>query len=138
MPRPDEIGARNGKEVIWLMQYIGVDIIEIKRIKKASQQWGERFLRRVFTPIEISLYQGKHDSLAARFAAKEAVLKALGACDRGISWQDIEILAQPDGKPTVNLLGRAKEIAAELSIKELNISLSHSDNYAVAFVVGSK
>ena len=119
------------------MQYIGVDIVEINRIKKATRRWGEVFLTRVFTSSELSLYQQKDASLAARFAAKEAVLKALGACDRGISWQDIEILSEPDGKPMVNLLGKARQIATELSIDELNISLSHSGNYAVAFVVGS-
>lgn len=118
------------------MQYIGVDIVEIDRIKKASLRWGETFLKRVFTPSELSLYHLKPASLAARFAAKEATLKAIGACDKGISWQDIEILTQLDGKPVVNLLGKAREIAGELSIKTLAVTLSHSRHYAVAFVVG--
>ena len=117
------------------MQYVGVDIIEITRIDRFIKRWGETFLQRVFTPSELKLYRNT-SSLAARFAAKEAVLKALGACDKGISWQDIEILAELNGKPMVNLLGKAKNQAMELAICKLNISLSHAKEYAVAFVVG--
>ena len=79
---------------------------------------------------------GNTPSLAARFAAKEAVLKALGACDKGISWQEIEILAEKNGKPLVILSGKAKLEADEYAISRINISLSHSENYAVAFVIG--
>lgn len=118
------------------MQHIGVDIIEIDRIGRAVDRWGEAFLTRVFTPAELSLYRRKSSSLAARFAAKEAVLKSLGACDRGISWQDIEVLAESGGKPAVFLHGKAQAAARELSIVELAVSLSHSEEYAVAFVVG--
>ncbi|MDD5191466.1 MAG: holo-ACP synthase [Dehalococcoidales bacterium] len=120
-----------------MTQHIGVDIVEIDRIKKACARWGETFLKRVFTPAELNRYQTKYPSLAARFAAKEAVLKALGACDAGISWQDIEVLSEPDGKPKVNLLGKAHAVAHELAITEMEISLSHSRQYAVAFVVGN-
>jgi holo-[acyl-carrier protein] synthase len=118
------------------MQYIGVDIIEIPRIEKTIQRWNQTFLKRVYTQSELNLFDNI-SSLAVRFAAKEAVLKALGACDRGISWQDIEILAEPNGKPLINLLGKAKQCARELGIRGLNISLSHSRDYAVAFVVGT-
>ncbi|MBN1643220.1 MAG: holo-ACP synthase [Dehalococcoidales bacterium] len=117
------------------MQYVGVDIIEIERIGKLIRRWGETFLDRVYTPSELELYTNT-SSLAVRFAAKEAILKALGACDKGISWQDIEILAEPNGKPLINLMGKAKEQARELSLKNLSISLSHAKGYAVAFVVG--
>jgi holo-[acyl-carrier protein] synthase len=117
------------------MQYIGVDIIEIDRIEQLIRRWGDTFLQRVFTPAELKLFN-KTSSLAARFAAKEAVLKALGACDKGISWQEIEILADLNGKPLVNLMGKAKLKADESSISKINISLSHSKEYAVAFVVG--
>jgi len=117
------------------MQYIGVDIVEISRIDRLIKRWGGTFLRRVFTPAELKLFNNP-SSLAARFAAKEAVLKALGACDKGISWQEIEILAEPNGKPKVNLMGKAKLQAEESAISKLNISLSHSKAYAVAFVVG--
>ena len=117
------------------MQYVGVDIIEIDRIGKLIHHWGETFLQRIYTPSELELYTNT-SSLAVRFAAKEAVLKALGACDKGISWQEIEVLAESNGKPLINLLGKAKQQANELAIRKLNISLSHSKDYAVAFVVG--
>jgi holo-[acyl-carrier protein] synthase len=117
------------------MQYIGVDIIEIDRIEQLICRWGETFLQRVFTPAELKLFNNT-SSLAARFAAKEAVLKALGACDKGISWQEIEIIAEINGKPLVNLMGKAKLKADEFAISRINISLSHSKEYAVAFVVG--
>jgi holo-[acyl-carrier protein] synthase len=117
------------------MQYVGVDIIEITRIEEVIKRWGETFLARVFTPAELALYTNT-PSLAARFAAKEAVLKALGACDKGISWQDIEILAEHNGKPRVNLIGKAKQQADTFSISRINISLSHAKDYAVAFAVG--
>jgi holo-[acyl-carrier protein] synthase len=117
------------------MQYIGVDIIEIPRIERVIKRWGNTFLERVFTVSELKLYDNT-PSLAVRFAAKEAVLKALGACDKGISWQDIEILAEVNGKPLVNLIGKAKLHADESAISKMNISLSHSKDYAVAFVIG--
>lgn len=117
------------------MQYVGVDIIEIQRIEKIIQRWKQVFLKRVYTKAELNLFSNT-SSLAVRFAAKEAILKALGACDKGISWQDIEILAEPNGKPLINLMGKAKSCAQGLGIRNLTISLSHSRDYAVAFVVG--
>lgn len=117
------------------MQHIGVDIIEITRIEAVINRWGKTFLERVFTPAELKLYNNA-PSLAARFAAKEAVLKALGACDKGISWQEIEILAENNGKPHVSLTGKAKLEADACQISKVNISLSHSRDYAVAFIVG--
>jgi holo-[acyl-carrier protein] synthase len=117
------------------MQHVGVDIIEIGRIETVIKRWGRTFLERVFTPSELKRYNNT-PSLAARFAAKEAVLKALGACDKGISWQDIEILAENNGKPVVNLTGKAKLYAEAFAISKMNISLSHSRDYAVAFVIG--
>jgi holo-[acyl-carrier protein] synthase len=118
-------------------QHIGVDIVEIARIKKVCARWGEIFLTRVFTSSELELYRTKYASLAARFAAKEAVVKALNACGSGISWQDIEVLTGSGGEPSLNLRGKAQKIAAGLAIDDLKISLSHSNDYAVAFVVGS-
>ena len=120
------------------MQYIGVDIIEIDRIQQAVERWGERFLRRVYTDTELGLYKGKVESLAARFAGKEAVVKALGTGERGIGWKDIEILTESGGRPLVNLYRQAQEQADDLGLKGLVISLSHSRNYAIAFVVGEK
>lgn len=119
------------------MQYIGVDIIEIGRIRQSIERWGERFLCRVYTDAELGLYK-KTESLAVRFAGKEAAVKALGTGMRGIGWRDIEILYEPSGKPLVNLYRQAREQANDLGLKGLAISLSHSRDYAIAFVVGEK
>ncbi len=118
------------------MHYIGIDIIEIARIKKAIARWGEGFLHRVYTEPELKLYHKKPSSLAARFAGKEAVIKALGTQVKGIRWKEIEILSDSSGKPLVHLYGKAQNQADSLGLDELAISLSHSKEYAVAFVVG--
>ncbi len=115
----------------------GVDIIEIDRVQKALIRWGERFLHRIYTPAEIALCRGKAPALAVRFAGKEAVMKALGTGIRGVGWRDIEILPDSRGKPGVNLYGRAKARAQQLGMHHLSISLSHSHEYAIAFVVAS-
>jgi holo-[acyl-carrier protein] synthase len=118
------------------MQLVGVDIIEINRIQKAVERWGQRFLTRVFTPAELKLYNGKYRSLAARFAAKEAIFKALNTGGNAITWQDIEVLTDGRGKPTINLSGEAREAARLMAVGSLDVSLSHSECYAVAFCVG--
>ncbi len=116
------------------MQHIGIDIIEISRIKRAITRRGESFLKRVYTGPELALYRTKPASLAARFAGKEAVIKTLHA--RGVALREIEILSEPDGRPQVKLYGRAKKQAAELGLSHLAISLSHSREYAVACAIG--
>lgn len=116
------------------MKYIGVDIIEIPRIQQAISRWGEGFLHRIYTDLEFRLYHQKLPSLAARFAGKEAVMKALGKETKGIGWREIEIVTDPDGKPAVYLYGRARSRAANLGLDRLNISLSHCREYAIAFV----
>jgi len=118
------------------MHYIGTDIIEIARIEEAIARWGESFLQRVYTDPELRLYRNHPPSLAARFAAKEAVIKALRKPKKGGGWKEIEILSAPDGKPVVHLYGEAQEKASSLGLDALSISLSHSKDYAVAFVVG--
>ena len=118
------------------MHHIGIDIIEIARIKKAMARWGEGFLNRVYTEPELKLYRRKPLSLAARFAGKEAVIKALGTQAKGISWKEIEILSNPGGSPLVHLYGKAKNQAADSGLGSLAISLSHSREYAIACVVG--
>lgn len=118
------------------MHYIGIDIIEIARIQKAIDRWGESFLQRVYTEPELRLCRKKPSSLAVRFAGKEAVMKALGTGIRGISWREIEILAEPSGKPTVHLYDKAQDKADDLGLDTLAISLSDSKEYAIAFVVG--
>ena len=121
-----------------MMHSIGIDIIEIARIKQAIARWGEVFLRRVYTEQELMLYRKSIPSLAARFAGKEAVVKLFGARKTGIKWRDIEILSRPGGQPFVNLYGRAKSEAGELGLQEINISLSHSKEYAVAAAIGTQ
>jgi holo-[acyl-carrier protein] synthase len=117
------------------MHSVGVDIVEISRIQTALARWGERFLLRVYTPAEIALSHGRAPQLAVRFAGKEAVSKALGTGLKGVSWREIEILAEKSGKPYVRLCGRAKARAQELGLTSFAISLSHTDDLGVAFVV---
>jgi holo-[acyl-carrier protein] synthase len=117
-----------------MKQYLGIDIIEISRIEKAVTRWGDSFLDRVFTPSEKEKYRNRPESLAARFAAKEAAVKALG-CNELI-YRDIEIVSGVGLKPEINLTGRAKVIAQGLGIASLAVSLSHSRDYAIAVVSG--
>ena len=116
---------------------VGIDIIEIARIEKAIARWDERFLHRVYTDHELHLYSRKPQSLAARFAGKEAVMKLLGTGRRGVSWREIEILSHSSGKPLVNLYGRAQNKARKLGIKEIAVSLSHSREYAIVSVAST-
>ena len=114
----------------------GVDIIEIQRIRWVLERWGDRFLRRIYTDGEIAYCRGRAPNLAARFAAKEAGMKALGTGVRGVGWKDIEVGRRKGGAPFIQLHGRALLRAEVLGVKELSLSLSHSRDYAVAFVVG--
>ena len=113
---------------------VGVDIIEIKRIERALAKFGPRFLRRVYTELEAAFCRGRTSELAARFAAKEAVMKALGTGARGVAWHEIEVLPNHRGKPLVYLHGRAQKRAQRIGLGELDISMSHSRDFAVAFV----
>jgi holo-[acyl-carrier protein] synthase len=117
------------------MHCVGIDIIEIARIEKAVARRGEGFLHRVYTAPELRLYRKKLPSLAVRFAAKEAVIKALGK-PTSISLKEIEILSDPSGKPVVNLYGKTQNQARGLGLDRFAISLSHSREYAVAVVAG--
>jgi holo-[acyl-carrier protein] synthase len=118
----------------------GVDLIEIARVERALARHGDRFLARVFTTAEILYCRARPAELAARFAAKEAVSKALGVGMRlmardGIRWHEAEIVGDRRGKPLVNLYGRAAERAEELGLTEWAVSLSHTREHAIAFVV---
>ena len=117
------------------MYCIGIDIIETARIERAIAQWGGRFLNRIYTELELKLYGKKLSSLAARFAGKEAVIKAIGTRAKGIDWREIEILSDSSGKPLVHLHGKAQNQAEDLSPDSIAISLSHSKEYAIAFVI---
>jgi holo-[acyl-carrier protein] synthase len=116
------------------MQYIGIDIVEIARIEAALGHWGDSFLKRVYTESELKLFRRKTPSLAARFAGKEAVIKALK--NRNIGLRDIEILSDAGGQPQLHLHGRAQRQAARLGLDGLTISLSHCRDYAVATATG--
>lgn len=113
----------------------GVDIIEVNRIRRAAERHGERFYRRFFTPAERDRCEGRYPALAARFAAKEAVAKALGTGIGDVRWVEIEITNDERGRPEVVLHGAAAELAARLGLREWAISLSHTREHAVAFVV---
>jgi holo-[acyl-carrier protein] synthase len=117
---------------------VGIDIIEIDRVADVIDRHGERFLHRVFTPDEIVHCRGRVPELAARFAAKEAVMKALGTGVRGVSWKDIEVLPNRRGKPLVFLYGRGAVRAKAIELRGLEISLTHSKLYAIASVVGER
>ena len=119
------------------MLTVGVDIIEISRVQRVLARWGERFLNHLYTANEVALCRGRTPALAVRFAAKEAVMKALGTGTHGVGWRDIEILADSRGKPWVQLHGRAEARAGEQGTYDLAVSLSHSREYAVAVVIGS-
>lgn len=117
----------------------GIDLIEIERITDALQRYGMRFLQRVFTPAELSECNGDFSryvpSLAARFAAKEAVAKALGTGIGAVTWQEIEILHECSGQPLLQLSGEARRLADELGLTTWSLSLSHTHLHAVAMVV---
>ena len=117
----------------------GVDIVETSRIEQLLGDHPERFLERVFTPGEqsdSSSSKRQHEHLAARFAAKEAALKALGTgWSQGIGWTDIEVVRAENGKPSLHVTGRAAEIAGELGIERWHVSLSHIEQCAIASVI---
>ncbi len=119
------------------MHRIGVDIIEVSRIDGALGRFGDRFLQRIYTGQEIALCKDRANRLAARFAAKEAVMKALGTGVKGVSWREIEVLSKPSGEPQIHLYGKARIIARSLGLDEFAVSLSHSKEYAVASVIAT-
>lgn len=121
---------------------VGVDLIELSRIREAVARHGDRFLSRVFTPEELAYCRNRVPELAVRFAAKEAVSKALGVglrsiSSHGIGWQEVEVLADDWGKPLLRLSGRAQELAKEQGLDQWAVSLSHGREYAVALVVAT-
>ena len=117
---------------------VGIDTIEIARIRRTLADFGDRFLQRVYTERERERYGQRVSELAARFAAKEATSKALGTGIRGIRWREMEVLANRRGKPVLILHGSAAERAALLGLVDFDVSLTHSRTDAIAFVVGLK
>jgi holo-[acyl-carrier protein] synthase len=114
---------------------VGIDVIEIARIQRTYDDFGERFLHRVYTERERERYRGRVNELAARFAAKEATSKALGTGIVGIRWREMEILPNRRGKPVLILHGQAAERARLLGLTDFSVSLTHSRTDAMAFVV---
>ena len=118
---------------------LGVDLVENARIEHSLDRFGERFLKRVFTPGEIEYsqsmkYPARH--LAARFAAKEAVSKAFGTgIGKAMGWKDIDVRRKPSGEPFVVLEGGAKQLAEERKVTKISITLSHTEHHAMAMIV---
>lgn len=113
----------------------GIDIIEVSRVKRALDMWGDKFLNRVFTKRELNYAARKkfsHENLAARFACKESVLKAFGDTRIGVRLKNIEILNDRRGKPEVVLHNEAKQFAAKNRLNKIIVSMSHTNNYAVS------
>lgn len=117
---------------------VGIDIIEIERIGRVLEKFGVRFLNRIFTPAERQRYGARVPDLAARFAAKEATMKALGTGIRGVRWRDIETLPNRRGKPILVLHGTAKARAELLGLNHWSITLTHSRTEAMATVIASR
>jgi len=118
---------------------LGVDIAETDRVEAAIFRHGSAFLRRVYTAREIAYCEkrkNKFERYAARFAAKEAAMKALGTgWGQGVRWRDIEVANAPSGKPTLNLEGIARQLADKLGVRHISLSMTHSGNLALAEVI---
>ncbi len=118
---------------------IGTDLAEVSRIRDSITRFGDRFLNRIYTEGERRYAQSKansHERFAARFAAKEAGMKAIGTgWNRGVSWQDFEVTNEPSGRPTLRLSGVAEEIAAQNRVRRISLSLTHTQSTAMALVI---
>jgi holo-[acyl-carrier protein] synthase len=112
---------------------VGIDLVQVSRIAASLAEFGDRFLARVFTPGELAYARDRPESLAARFAAKEATKKALEL--DGIGWTQIEIVRRPSGACELALHGAAREAADAAGTRELAVSLSHEGDFATAVVV---
>ena len=116
----------------------GIDIVEVPRIAASLDRFGERFTRKIFTDDEIRYCeskQNKAERYAARFAAKEAAMKALGTGWRGLGWKEIEVRRRPGSRPTVVFSGRAAELAERFGVVRASLSLSHTGQHAIAEVI---
>jgi len=119
------------------MVRVGVDLVQVRRIAVLLERYGDRFARRVFSGRELAACGRRPQRLAARFAAKEAVSKALGTGIGPIGWREIEIVNDDAGRPELVLGGAAAKLAAELNLHEWAVSLSHTQEQAVAFVMAT-
>lgn len=118
---------------------MGIDVAEVDRIRSAIERYGETFLRRIYTPAERAYceqFKNKYERFAGRFAAKEAAMKALGTgWRRGVRWVDFEVVREAGGRPTISLDGAAKEIAAQLGVRWISLSITHTATQAQAQVI---
>ena len=117
------------------MLRIGVDLMDVGRVAQAIERYGDRFYARFFTESERRECEGQAQRLAARFAAKEATAKALGTGIGDVGWLEIEVMCDERGRPCLRLHGNAARLAAEMGLKTWEVSLSHTKDQAVAFVV---
>jgi holo-[acyl-carrier protein] synthase len=117
----------------------GIDIAEVDRIGQSIERFGDRFLRRIYTAAEIRYCDSKANRVeryAGRFAAKEAAMKALGTgWNHGVRWRDCEVTRMPGGRPTMNFHGKAGEFAVRLGVKNIALSISHTEEQAIAQVI---
>jgi holo-[acyl-carrier protein] synthase len=120
----------------------GVDLAEVHRIRESVEKYGERFLHRIYTAREIAYARSKanlYERFAARFAAKEAGMKALGTgWRRGVTWKDFEVSNLPSGRPTLLLHGKAGEIANGIGVSSIHLSMTHTKDTALAYVIFEK
>jgi holo-[acyl-carrier protein] synthase len=118
---------------------LGADITEVDRIQGAIERQGERILRRIYTAAEIAYcerFKNKYERYAGRFAVKEAAMKALGTgWSRGVRWVDIEVVREKGGKPVLALAGEAKKIAERMGVKNIAITITHTEKQALAQVI---
>ncbi len=118
---------------------IGTDLAEVPRIRRCIEQYGERFLKRIYTEAEAAYASRKANAderFAARFAAKEAGMKAIGTgLRRGVTWKDFEVVNEPSGRPTLRLTGAARDIADRLGVARISLSLTHTTEMAFAVVI---
>ena len=118
---------------------LGIDLCRIERVERFLLRYGERFTRRIFTPREIehcTRYSNKAEQFAARIAVKEAASKALGTgWRRGVHWKNFEVAHEISGKPTLRIHGRAAELAAQMSVHNANVSITHDGGVAAAVVI---
>jgi len=117
----------------------GVDLAEVPRVRHLVERFGRRFIERVYTPAEIAYVERKanrFERFAARFAAKEAGMKAIGTGWRhGVTWQDFEVANLPSGKPTLRLHGVAARVAEKLGVRNISLSLTHTAEYGLAHLI---
>lgn len=114
---------------------VGIDIIEVARVRKVYEKHGERFLKRVFTEREVQQCRGKATRLAGRFAAKEAISKALGTGIHGVAWREMEVVQLRSGRPTVRLHGMAKRRAELLGLSAFDVSIADLVEFSIAIAV---